>query len=191
MWSCWIRAGECESTTLFLFDDMRRGTRRFGVRKPVLCGALVCAFFTQGCLIVPVPLAAHNPEAFGSRSETSKEKLTEFRDGVTTRERVVLGCGEPDRAWEHDRYMLYVSDTARGFVAVLFVGPSGGAGGGFYTGDKHLLLLEFDGGGVLRRHGVVACALNRTQDQITELCRAWIEGPDPAPPARASDPSTH
>lgn len=132
-----------------------------------------------GCLIpVPVPHKAHTPERFGTRAEPDRDELAETLAADPTREEVLKALGEPDKSWggaESDRYFLYITDTAQGFV-----GPLGpmilGLDVGFHTGDKYLFLFEFDEQHRVERQGVERMALSAGEDSVFSRADAWAAG---------------
>ena len=121
-----------------------------------------------GC-ILPVPTPA-NPPRF------SPEQLGQLTEGLTTRDSVASTLGTPDLRRANDRFWFYHWTVDRGvWLVIPFGAPP-------LISEQFILVLEFDGGGVLRSKEFAGVADKSAERYCTgsDVCvehRVVPEGP--------------
>jgi hypothetical protein len=112
------------------------------------------AWLVTGCAVVPIPTRRHVPLGFEVRGPVPVKAIDSLAAGSATRARVLLALGEPDHAWNDDRFFLYRWTTVGGYWMWMITGGYQGAGGSLPYGERqHDLLFAFDDSGVLRWRG--------------------------------------
>ncbi len=108
--------------------------------------AILTFFLFKGCMIIPTP--EHG--GFPTRGRIEKKELDLIISGKTTREEVLLHFGEPDVVMRNERVFAYHWIMTAGYFVV----------GGYYSanggsiGRRHLVLLEFENNGIVKRYEV-------------------------------------
>jgi hypothetical protein len=84
------------------------------MRKFVLCILIFITLVCHGCLYLPI---------IYTKSPTGSVDPSFITIGVTTKEDVILKCGNPDSAWDEKIVISYRWET---FAGILIIGLRGG-----------------------------------------------------------------
>ena len=144
-WARWSYA--CGIASLdsprFTFNLYRRRASSYSAYR--VAGFSVLAILLSGCIILPIPSATTAPRY-------SPAKLESVRENEATQRDTEIELGVPDFRLEAGRVWIYGWTVYRGkwVMGVFMPYAIGGDVGGHVTSRAFLLVLEFDGDGMLR-----------------------------------------
>jgi len=106
-----------------------------------------------GCIgFLPIPTGKHTPSKYGTRGEIQSRTLARLGP-ESSRTDVLLLLGEPDLAWDDERYFCYRWITVRGHVVAWAVDDTSADGGEWGMGKRrHDLVFAFDDAGRIDRY---------------------------------------
>ncbi len=113
----------------------------------------------------PVP-----PRSVGTRENIDDKVPAFIKEGVTTREDVLMKLGEPDAVAIDDWWVLYVSGRHRGGLGFIVFGGSEAAGVMLEAAHYRRLIIKFDA------TGIIAFATLETKDCTVFTGGAGREG---------------
>lgn len=132
------------------------------------CG--LAASLLAGCIAVPVPLGeGHVTEG----REVTRDRSAAVAIAGTSRDVLLARLGEPQAVWEERRILVYAWDRVHLAVLLLLAGPLTAAAALVDVPTHHLLLIEFDEAGVVRRAERCIRPLHRG---FGDFLRAWADG---------------
>ena len=103
--------------------------------------------FIAACIVLPVPTPDHAAEP----GYIKNDRVDSLVQGWTTRADVLLSLGGPHHRLESDRVFIYEYTAHQAYIFWGVGAHGGGDGGVVPVRDPHLLCIEFDGAGVVRR----------------------------------------
>jgi len=103
-----------------------------------------CSLWCVAALLLALASCVCIPYRASGHREMGETTLDFLKEGVTTREEVLLTLGHPDRVRDGNRLFLYWWDEIRGMVAysIPYI-----AGSMYEAGPRHGLRIEFDDNG--------------------------------------------
>jgi outer membrane protein assembly factor BamE (lipoprotein component of BamABCDE complex) len=104
-------------------------------RTILLTGVILITCSLSGCLILPT-----NYYKDYSRKNVDEESPSDVVIGVTTREKVLLTLGEPDKVYENESEFWYIATKVK-----LIWGTYGGAGGEYRKTYNHVFRFDRNG----------------------------------------------
>ena len=139
------------------------------MRARIVILLLASALLQSGCIILPVPTAERKVL---EGKPVAPEQLAFLSSGATTKEQVVDRLGEPDVIWEEARVYAYNWVMRSGVLFWAVGGGYTGAAGMEDIPSNHVLLIQFDRSGRVRRHeSVVRSPLKSYGDFLKE----WVK----------------
>jgi hypothetical protein len=101
-------------------------------------------FLCSGCIIIPT---AEHGRDFPTRVRIEKKTLDLIVPGKTTRKEVLIQLGEPDVVMKKEQIFAYYWTLTAGY----FIVGAGYGGGAAPIGRTHIVLVEFDDRGIVKR----------------------------------------
>ena len=136
-------------------------------RTFIRLGVLLAAIGLADC-IVPIP----------QNHDIGREVMVDPSEvGVVTEQDVLAKWGAPTAIWENPRIFVYRWDHVSWGV-LWFVGGEGGvfAGGFGDVPKRHMLLIQFDNSGHIKRAEHVEPSDNESYEHFDRYIEAWAEG---------------
>ncbi len=152
-------------------------------------GAVMVAFasLAGGCFVpVPVPSGHESSRPWADKASQDSHWVDVIKDGQTTKKDVRGVLGPHDFEWNDGRVVAYRARLKTGetyLVGVIVGGYTGSvmADKWFDMGSTHILLIEYDDSGCVRRHDRRSLALSASSREIDRLGRTWAADGSAAP----------
>jgi len=137
--------------------------------------ALACALLAS-CIVVPIPTPGHKVL---SGQPVTDEQLAFLQAGKTTRAEVHSNLGAPDILWEDADIYVYQWELRQGMLFWAVGGGYQAVGGMADIPKHHLLLIDFDRRGRVRRFEKAVRPLGTP---CAEFLKDWARQSPPGTP---------
>lgn len=108
------------------------------MKKIFISTIIIFFFLCAGCVYIPYHAHIHRVP--------DEKTLASIKEGITSKEELIMMLGEPDRVKKNEKLFLYWWQEEHGFV-----GGIGAGGGGGLVISTHSLHIEFDESNIVKK----------------------------------------
>ena len=105
------------------------------MKKIIISAVIIFFFLCAGCFYIPYHAHIHRVP--------DEKTLASIKEGITSKEEIIMMLGEPDRVRKNEKLFLYWWQEEHGFV--------GGYGGGDTVMSTQSLHIEFDENNIVKK----------------------------------------